>query len=137
MNIDINKARDVFVAALGRIPPSEWDAFLIERCGADVELRLHVQHLLQIHVEAGSFLDAPAAGFPSLAGDEGPELTRPGASSAQSIPEAPGTMIGRYKLVEQVGEGGMGAVWMAQQTEPVKRLVALKLIKAGMDSKQV
>src|SRR5262249_10942624 len=51
--------------------------------------------------------------------------------------EAPGQSIGPYKLLEPIGEGGMGAVWMAQQTEPVKRLVALKLIKAGMDSKQV
>src|SRR5689334_1309687 len=50
----------------------------------------------------------------------------------------PGTVIaGKYKLLEQLGEGGMGAVWMAQQTEPVKRLVAVKLIKAGMDSKTV
>src|SRR5262249_7872240 len=52
-------------------------------------------------------------------------------------PERPGTMIGPYKLLEQVGEGGMGTVWMAQQTEPVKRLGALKVIKASRDSKQV
>src|SRR5207244_13272574 len=51
--------------------------------------------------------------------------------------ESPGTVIGPYKLLEQIGEGGMGTVWMAQQTAPVKRLVAVKLIKAGMDSKQV
>src|SRR5262249_3916854 len=51
--------------------------------------------------------------------------------------ERPGTVIGPYKLIEQIGEGGMGAVWMAHQTEPVKRLVAVKLIKAGMDSRQV
>src|SRR5947199_5007608 len=55
----------------------------------------------------------------------------------QSPGEAPGTVIGSYKLLQQIGEGGMGTVWMAQQTEPVKRLVAVKLIKAGMDSKQV
>ncbi len=51
--------------------------------------------------------------------------------------ESPDTVIGPYKLIEQIGEGGMGNVWMAQQTEPVKRLVAVKLIKAGMDSRQV
>src|SRR5262245_30550544 len=51
--------------------------------------------------------------------------------------DCPGTVIGAYKLLEQIGEGGMGTVWMAQQTEPVKRLVAVKLIKAGMDSRQV
>src|SRR5881409_4490848 len=49
----------------------------------------------------------------------------------------PGAVIARYKLIEQIGEGGMGTVWMAQQTEPVKRVVALKLIKAGMDSRQI
>jgi serine/threonine protein kinase len=52
-------------------------------------------------------------------------------------PRVPDTVIGPYKLLEQIGEGGMGTVWMAQQTEPVKRLVALKVIKAGMDSKQL
>src|SRR5262249_23455968 len=52
-------------------------------------------------------------------------------------PEGPGSVIGPYKLIQQIGEGGMGTVWMAQQAEPVKRLVALKLIQAGMDSKQV
>src|SRR5262249_2091512 len=55
----------------------------------------------------------------------------------QPITEAPGTVMGPYKLIEPIGEGGMGTVWMAQQTEPVKRVVAVKLIKAGMDSKQV
>src|SRR5206468_820964 len=55
----------------------------------------------------------------------------------QPAGEGPGTVIGPYKLVQQIGEGGMGTVWMAQQTEPVKRLVAVKLIKAGMDSRQV
>ena len=55
----------------------------------------------------------------------------------QPVGEGPGTVIGPYKLLEQIGEGGMGTVWMAQQTEPVKRLVAVKLIKAGMDSRQV
>src|SRR5262249_10190860 len=58
------------------------------------------------------------------------------AAHATSL-EFPGLVIGPYKLIEQIGEGGMGTVWMAQQTEPVKRLVAVKLIKAGMDSKQV
>src|SRR5207244_3423343 len=61
----------------------------------------------------------------------------PGAAEQASSPEAAGTLIGPYKLIEQIGEGGMGTVWMAQQTEPVKRLVAVKLIKAGMDSRQV
>src|SRR5262249_41871680 len=61
----------------------------------------------------------------------------PGATINQPAPESPGTVIGPYKLLEPIGEGGMGTVWMAQQTAPIKRLVAVKLIKAGMDSKQV
>src|SRR5207245_4240869 len=65
-------------------------------------------------------------------------IDSPGATSAHSAAESAGLLIaGKYKLLEQIGEGGMGAVWMAQQSEPVKRLVAVKLIKAGMDSKQV
>jgi serine/threonine protein kinase/WD40 repeat protein/tetratricopeptide (TPR) repeat protein len=67
--------------------------------------------------------------------DRGPAA--PSVTTDLAHPEAPGTIIGSYKLIEEIGEGGMGAVWMAQQTEPVKRLVALKLIKAGMDSRQV
>jgi serine/threonine protein kinase len=63
---------------------------------------------------------------------------RPDATVDQPpVSESPGTLIGPYKLLQEIGEGGMGAVWMAQQTEPVKRVVALKLIKAGMDSRQV
>src|SRR5262249_36788880 len=75
------------------------------------------------HDKAGGFLaDSPAPG---------------GVTVDHPIAESPGTVIGPYKLIEQIGEGGMGSVWMAQQTEPVKRLVAGKLIKAGIDSKQV
>ena len=59
------------------------------------------------------------------------------ATIDQPATESPGTVVGPYKLIEPIGEGGMGSVWMAQQTEPVKRLVAVKLIKAGMDSRQV
>src|SRR5262249_53742871 len=65
------------------------------------------------------------------------DVSHPGPSSGSDLAEGPGTVIGPYKLIQQIGEGGMGSVWMAQQTEPVKRLVAVKLIKAGMDSRQV
>jgi hypothetical protein len=56
------------------------------------------------------------------------------ATTAEPTPESPGALIGPYKLLEPIGEGGMGTVWMAQQTEPVKRVVALKVIKPGMGS---
>src|SRR5262249_14809518 len=80
--------------------------------------------LLAAQSKVSRFLEAPA---PALVGtvDESP------------VTERPGTLVGPYKLLEQIGEGGMGTVWMAQQTEPVKRAVAVKLIKPGMDSKQV
>jgi tetratricopeptide (TPR) repeat protein len=80
--------------------------------------------LLRAYEEQASFLESPppVGGIPTI---------------DQPASESPGAVIGPYKLIEQIGEGGMGTVWMAQQQEPVKRLVALKLIKAGMDSKQV
>src|SRR5262249_24613736 len=78
--------------------------------------------ILAAHRAGGSSLESPA-----------PDL---GATIDEPLSEPPGAVIGPYKLLEQIGEGGMGTVWMAQQTEPVKRVVALKLIKAGMDSKQ-
>ncbi len=130
---DLQRARELFLHAVGQLPPEQWDAYLAEACGADDELRRQAAHLLQVHRQAGSFLDRPAAGLPAT-GDisGGPE----GGMSAFR-PETAGTAIGPYKLLELIGEGGMGTVWMARQTAPVRRLVALKLIKAGMDSKQV
>jgi eukaryotic-like serine/threonine-protein kinase len=119
---DLQRARELFLHAVGHVPPEQWNAYLAEACGADDQLRQQVAHLLQVHREAGSFLEQPAEALAATSAFQG---------------EAAGTVIGPYKLVERIGEGGMGAVWMAQQTEPVKRLVALKLIKAGMDSKQV
>src|SRR5262249_6721170 len=94
------------------------------------ELREQVEHLLRLHEGAGSFLEKPAA-------ESAATGTFPDAGEHAPSPEAPGACVGPYTLIELIGEGGMGTVWMARQTEPVKRLVALKLIKAGMDSRQV
>src|SRR5262245_50515447 len=117
------QARTVFLAALERAP-EHWPRFLDEACEEDADLRARVEQLLHAHEALGSIhghdADTPT---PSPAGPLGPE--------------APCAVIGPYKLLEQIGEGGMGTVWLAQQQEPVKRLVAVKLIKAGMDSKQV
>ena len=128
---DLHAPRELFLHAVGQMPPEQWDAYLAEACGADDELRRQVAHLLQVHREAGSFLERPAAGLAATSASAGGPAGEPAALQ----PEAAGTAIGPYKLLELIGEGGMGIVWMAQQTEPVKRLVALKLIKAGMDSK--
>src|SRR5262249_32611114 len=94
-------------------------------CGHDAELRARVEALLRAHIHAGGF----------LAATEGSNDRERKADEAPS--ERPGTIIGPYKLLQQIGEGGMGTVYMAEQTEPVQRKAALKIIKPGMDSKQV
>src|SRR5262249_26164638 len=114
---------EVFDEALRRAAGPDRDCYLDEVCGGDPELRRRVERLLRAVSEAGSFLETPAQD--------------PSAAVDQSPAESPETVIGPYKLIQQVGEGGMGTVWMAQQQEPVKRLVAVKVIKAGMDSRQV
>src|SRR5262249_13622545 len=95
--------------------------YLNQVCGQDDALRGRIAALLQVHEQERSFLKPP----------------EPAVTSADVAAETLGAVIGPYKLIEPIGEGGMGSVWMAQQQEPVKRLVALKLIKPGMDSKQV
>jgi serine/threonine protein kinase len=132
MVTDPKRVQAVFLAAVAD-PSSAGRAAVLDReCGPDADLRRRVEALLQAHDEPGSFLDRPAgAGTGAYAPD-------PDASPAPP-PEAetPGTRIGPYKLLQVIGEGGMGAVWMAEQHEPVRRMVALKVIKAGMDSAQV
>ncbi|MHB8902166.1 MAG: bifunctional serine/threonine-protein kinase/formylglycine-generating enzyme family protein, partial [Thermoguttaceae bacterium] len=113
----------VFAAAL-ELPPAQRGAYLAEACGGDERLCERVERLLAAHDDAGRFLDVPAMG---------PDST----VYAPPLTEKPGTVIGRYKLLEQVGEGGFGVVFMAEQEEPVRRKVALKIIKPGMDSKEV
>src|SRR5262245_50222697 len=98
-------------------------AFLDRACAGNHELRRSVEMLLRAHDRAGGFLDRPAAAACTTV--------------AEPLGERPGAILGFYKLLEPIGEGGMGSVWMAQQTEPVKRLVAVKLIKPGLDSAQV
>src|SRR5215218_5757215 len=114
---DFERIREIFLAAVEHHPPDRWDAYLAEACGDDPELRRQVAMLLAAHTEEGS-LPRPASS-PAF-GHAGPE--RPG-------PEGPGTVIGPYKLLQQIGEGGMGTVFMAEQDRPVRRRVALKVIK--------
>jgi serine/threonine protein kinase len=103
--------------------PDERQRYLDQACGGDAELRRQVEELVRHHFEAGSFLEDPAGLLPTL--------------SVPPPPEGPGTVIGPYKLLEQIGEGGMGVVYMAEQQKPVRRRVALKIIKPGMDSRAV
>ncbi len=118
MSVDPNRVETIFHAALA-LPAADRGAFLAAECGADAELRARVERLLAAHDELGE----PDAG--------------PRTEDHTPQPDV-GTLVGgKYKLLEEIGEGGMGTVWMAQQTEPVKRTVAVKLIKAGMDSRAV
>jgi serine/threonine protein kinase len=98
--------------------------FVEQACGDDEELKERLHELIDNHFRAGSFLESPAAAFA-------------GTIDLTVSPEVPGTMVGPYKLLQQIGEGGMGTVYMAEQMQPVQRKVALKLMKSGLDSRQV
>jgi serine/threonine protein kinase/TPR repeat protein len=113
----------VFHLALEK-PPGDRPALLDQVCKADAELRSRVERLLAEHEGGESFiLDTPPANL--------------GATIDSPITEQPGTVIGPYKLLQHIGEGGMGVVFMAEQTDPLQRTVALKIIKPGMDTRQV
>ncbi len=124
----------LFRQALALPGPSERAAFLAAHC-PDPALRARVEAILAAHEGAGGFLGRPAdpAGTGAFAPGPDDEADVPAAPPA----EGPGTRIGPYKLLRQIGEGGMGVVWMAEQEKPVRRMVALKVIKPGMDSRQV
>jgi serine/threonine protein kinase len=109
-------AEMIFSIALARATEAERVAYLDGACGGDAELRARIDELLRAHDEAGSFLVSPTVDSPA---------------------EGPGARIGPYKILQQIGEGGFGAVYMAEQETPVRRKVAIKIIKLGMDTKQV
>ena len=115
---------EIYSAAVEYDDPAARAAYLAEACGTDPDLRRQVERLLDARAERGSFLESPVL-RPTIEYGAGP------------IAEGPGTVIGPYKLLEQIGEGGMGVVYVADQTKPVRRKVALKIIKPGMDTKQV
>ena len=137
MPVESKSLKEMFLAALA-VAPAERAAWLERECGQDSDLRQRIELMLAAHDTPQSLLDrmAPASEPPEAATAAFPG--RGAEHPLRSHQEVAGAVIaGRYKLVEEIGEGGMGTVWMAQQTEPVKRLVAVKLIKLGMDSKQV
>ena len=108
------------------LPVAERPAFLDRECAGDDKLRAAVASLLRLHGEAKSFMKAPA-----------PEVGQTVALFGSHLEEKAGDRIGRYKLLQQIGEGGCGIVYMAEQEQPVRRRVALKIIKLGMDTKAV
>ena len=120
MNDMFPKAQELFLDAI-KLPPSQWGQFLDGACGNDQSLRQRMGKLLDAHQEAGTLHRAEK------------EM----AVTSDQQHEHTGTVIGPYKLLQQIGEGGMGTVFMAEQLEPVQRTVALKVIKPGMGSSQV
>ena len=124
MNDSSNRDVEVFTEAI-RLPPAEHAAYLERVCGSDFALRRRVEALLKGSEQMGDFLEDSPQTIPLQAG------------TAAVAGEKPGDHIGRYKLLQQIGEGGCGVVFMAEQEEPVRRRVALKIIKAGMDTRSV
>jgi eukaryotic-like serine/threonine-protein kinase len=163
MPVDPKRVQAVFLAAVEHQSDTDRAAILDRECATDVELRQRVLALLQSHDEPDAFLDAPFVGsadrsLANLARPDGgaslwngdlaldgtcaevgkPAPVPPGKrAGSPPITEAPGNVIGPYKLLQEIGEGGMGVVYMAEQEQPVRRWVALKIIKPGMDSERV
>ncbi len=133
MNASHDREIVVFNEAL-RLPATQRPAYLLQACAGDANLHCRVQALLQAHERAGAFLQESANGAaPSRSG-----VRRQNPDSAVRLPidraEKPGARIGRYKILQQIGEGGCGVVYMAEQEEPVHRQVALKVIKSAAPS---
>lgn len=123
MSDHLPNAVEIFSEALA-LPVAERAAFLERACGGNQTLRAQVEELLRAHDEAGDFLKQAAA-------------ESPGLGNLGKVGEKLGDRVGRYKLLQQIGEGGWGVVYMAEQEQPVRRMVALKVVKPGMDTKNV
>jgi serine/threonine protein kinase len=136
MNESADSDETIFAAALQWETPAQRAAYLDEACAGDADRRRRVEDLLRASDDAGTFLDRPV-GQPKPAGAAPEPLATIRIVLADDPTEAPGAKIGRYKLLQQIGEGGCGTVFMAEQEEPVRRRVALKVIKLGMDTKSV
>ncbi len=125
MSESVNRTESLFAVAVA-LPREEREAYLERECSGDQALLGELRALFRAHDRAGHVIDRPVNGDPDRTAGYAPTS------------EQPGTIIaGRYKLLEEIGQGGMGTVWAAEQTTPVRRKVALKLIKAGMDSRSV
>ena len=135
MSSPVPGEESIFAAVMELPRPEERARYLQEACGGDVELRQRVEALLRFAEHTEDFLERPplSAGAPSSAASSpGPEVR-----ADKGVSEQPGDRIGPYKLLECIGEGGCGVVYMAEQAEPIRRRVALKVIKLGMDTRDV
>src|SRR5262249_22527112 len=115
--------REIFVAALNQPGPAERRAFLDQACGSEPDLRARGEAVRAANAGLGSFREGPAD--PLATGPDVPAAEQPLLGTAQ---ERAGGSVGPYKLLQQIGEGGMGAVWMADQAQPIRRRVAVKVV---------
>ncbi len=130
---NLSSIESIFLAALEKKSPEERAAYVDQACAGDADLRRRVERLLDAHPKVGGFLEKPAVAAATQPSAE--EAVQEAATlPPRPISEGPGSRIGPYKLLQQIGEGGMGVVYMAEQERPVHRRVALKIIKPGMDS---
>ena len=118
MASEVHQAKDIFLKLADRVPPDDWESCLDDECAGNGTLKNRVRALLQAHAH-------PSTRFSEDA------LAVTLQMECESATDGVGKQIGPYKLLEVIGEGGMGTVYMAEQTEPVHRKVALKLIKTG------
>ncbi len=128
--------RDLFSAALQIHDLVERAAWLDRECAGNPALRQRIDVLLQALAQAGDLLEKPCFALPTTIGPEGPTDAAPGLAGGPTSAR-PGRMIGPYKVLEPIGEGGFGIVFLAEQTHPVRRRVALKVLKPGLDTRQV
>src|SRR5438876_9104078 len=128
MSMDnLRRREEEIVEAALPLPPEQRAAYLQVACGADAQLRERAKALLNAQEAAATLLELPTRPDP-------PNRT---INLSLTLSEKPGDTIGNYKLLQQIGEGGCGVVYMAEQSEPVRRRVALKVIKQGMDTRSV
>ena len=124
MDKEPTNIKSIFWNAIEKKTTEERVAYLDQMCVSNSDLRIKIEKLIKLHDNAGGFLESPIID-PDVTLNDLPQT------------EGPGVVIGHYKLLEKIGEGGMAVVYMAQQTEPIRRKVVLKIIKLGMDTKSV
>ncbi|QDU46345.1 Serine/threonine-protein kinase PknB [Symmachiella dynata] len=117
-------AQQIFLRAVDEIPADQWDQFVRDACGENTSLQARVEELLAAHKIVSGYFDKPPTILASL-------------GKSQSMGNLTGTVVDGYQLAEQIGQGGMGVVYIAHQSQPVRRRVAFKVVKPGMDTKQV
>ncbi|HEX4072546.1 MAG TPA: serine/threonine-protein kinase, partial [Planctomycetaceae bacterium] len=123
MDQTVRTIDEIYFAAFEKPTAEERTAYLDQACAGDEELRRRVERLLRAQPNVGNFLESPAPEFaPTI---------------VQTFSEGPGAAIGPYQLLEQIGEGGFGIVYLADQQAPVRRRVALKIVRPGMDTREV